>query len=242
MGGQVSQLKEKELEEKYGVIASIHFGTKHMGYAYMFTKQEFGSEVYKPQQLEMKKENTCIMLKKYSNGNFKLVSFGNEAMDELINLESQENDDFYFFRLFKTDIVAKDKTLFVKDYKKREVDAHIGFSKVYEFVQSKILEHLKKSVNGAERIQADDILWVIAVPSTWDHQYRDFIRKAAEESYHNMVIVLESEAASMYIRNKPVSLKQEKIEPFKDGQCYMLVDIGAGTSDICTHKFLKVGI
>ncbi|KAH3788198.1 hypothetical protein DPMN_166331 [Dreissena polymorpha] len=96
-------------------------------------------------------------------------------------------------------------------------------------------------MKDAQTLSADDIFWVIAIPFTWGHQYRDFIRKAAEESYHNMVIVLESEAAFMYVRNKPVCFKQEKIEPFKAGQFYMLVDIGAGTSDICTHKVLPDG-
>ncbi|KAH3788197.1 hypothetical protein DPMN_166330 [Dreissena polymorpha] len=78
----------------------------------------------------MKKEHTCVMLKKDSSGTFELVSFGNEAMNDFMKLAQHKNDDFFFFRLFKTDIVAKDKLLYVKDNKQRDVEAQVVFSKV----------------------------------------------------------------------------------------------------------------
>ncbi|KAH3778785.1 heat shock 70 kDa protein 12A-like isoform X2 [Dreissena polymorpha] len=246
MGGEESKLKEKKKAETCKVIASIDFGTRYTGYAFMFRSKASNVEIYKPQRTDMKREHTCIMLIKKSTGKFEFVSFGTKAMDKFIEMEKEGNDDFFFFRLFKTDIMLakeKEKSLFVKDYQGREVDAQVVFSYVYGFVQSKTLDFLKKSVKEGERLQDDDILWVITIPATWGLMYRDFIRKAAEKSYHNIEIVLEPEAASMYIRNKPMvcSFNGKKIEPFKNGQCYILVDIGAGTTDICTHKVLPDG-
>ncbi|KAH3769184.1 hypothetical protein DPMN_170432 [Dreissena polymorpha] len=69
-----------------------------------------------------------------------------------------------------------------------------------------------------------------------------FIRKVAEKRYHKIKIVLEPEASSMYIRNKPLHFTEGMhIEPFRPGQCYIRVDIGAGTSDICAHKVTEDG-
>ncbi|KAH3769190.1 hypothetical protein DPMN_170438 [Dreissena polymorpha] len=75
-----------------------------------------------------------------------------------------------------------------------------------------------------------------------------FIRKVAEKRYHKIKIVLEPEASSMFLRDNPFHFTERMhIEPFRPGQCHILVDIGAGTSDKVTEdgnliEILSAGI
>ncbi|WAR12908.1 HS12A-like protein [Mya arenaria] len=59
---------------------------------------------------------------------------------------------------------------------------------------------------------------------------------------NNIRLVTEPEAASMYIRDMCIQTKGNKnITPLEPGAKYFLVDIGAGTVDLCVHEVLKKG-
>ncbi|XP_052232037.1 heat shock 70 kDa protein 12A-like isoform X1 [Dreissena polymorpha] len=167
MGGTSSKVDINNRDEDIRVIASIDFGTRYTGYAFILKDGKETKYIYRPNHSETKSERTCILLR--DNDNAEFVAFGNNAMD-------------------------------IFDRK-----------------------------NLSEKPTGSDL-------------FKMFIRKVAEKRYHKIKIVLEPEAASMYIRNKPLHFTERMhIEPFRPGQCYILVDIGAGTSDICAHKVTEDG-
>ncbi|CAM6124258.1 unnamed protein product [Calypogeia fissa] len=87
-----------------------------------------------------------------------------------------------------------------------------------------------------------NIQWCITIPALWEEYQRQVMEDSAElaglvqgpsctdatASLHDLILVLEPEAASIYCHN---TLKSLEI-----GHTFVVVDLGGGTTDLVTHK------
>lgn len=201
MGGHVSKVEDSKREEDTRVIASIDFGTRYTGYAFIFRDSKGNPDIYRPNRYVTKCEQTCILLRNTDDAEF--VAFGNDALDKFDREQPSEKHKYHFFRLFKTDLCLKDNELIVRDHMGRDFNANRLFSKAYEYFPSEVKGCLSRSVKGGHDIKNEDIVWVITIPAPGSDVFKSFIRNVAEQRYNQIKIVLEPEAASMYIRNKP---------------------------------------
>ncbi|XP_006820024.1 heat shock 70 kDa protein 12A-like, partial [Saccoglossus kowalevskii] len=134
------------------------------------------------------------------------------------------------------------------------------FSHALRFFKEHALQELNDQLE--DRIENEDIRWVITVPAIWKQPAKQFMREAAYKAGisskafpEQLLIALEPEAASIYIRK----MKLHEIIPdennrlshyrsgcrlsigpinvdFMHGTKYMVVDCGGGTVDITVHE------
>ncbi|XP_033724910.1 heat shock 70 kDa protein 12B-like [Pecten maximus] len=192
------------------------------------------------------KSSTCVLFKPDET----FHSFGYEAEDHYNDLAmDDDHKGWFFFRRFKmdlyTDHVDRNKMLQTEDGKK------MSAIKVISAVISYLKSHLTKTVkDSAFDISDGDIRWVVTVPAIWSDPAKQMMREAAEQAGiagNQLLLALEPEAASMLCKHMPVSKlvdgdRGDKIETFRAGCKYMVVDAGGGTIDITVHEVLKGGL
>ncbi|XP_033725847.1 heat shock 70 kDa protein 12B-like [Pecten maximus] len=241
------------LKDKYLLVAAIDFGTTYTGYAYS-SRHEFNTDPLKINLMTWNagsaglvslKSSTCVLFKPDET----FHSFGYEAEDQYNELAmDDDHKDWFFFRRFKmelyTDHVDRNKMLQTEDGKK------MSAIKVISAVISYLKSHLTKTVkDSAIDISDKDIRWVVTVPAIWSDPAKQMMREAAEQAgiaRNQLLLVLEPEAASILCKHMPVSKlvdgdREDKIESFRVGCKYMVVDAGGGTIDITVHEVIKGG-
>jgi len=108
-------------------------------------------------------------------------------------------------------------------------------------------QHLIDSINQrnpANKVNVNNIQWVLTVPAIWNDAAKLFMREAATKtgiSGDNLVIALEPECASIYCQTIPVDKLPQLVNMNAIGVKYMVVDIGGGTVDITFHERLQNG-
>jgi len=98
--------------------------------------------------------------------------------------------------------------------------------------------------NAADKVNVNNIQWVLTVPAIWSDAAKHFMREAATKAgikSDNLVIALEPECASIYCQTLPVDQLPQQINMNAVGVKYMVVDIGGGTVDITFHERLANG-
>ncbi|XP_052791919.1 heat shock 70 kDa protein 12B-like [Mya arenaria] len=147
------------------------------------------------------------------------------------------------FRKFKMILYQNtklDEKTTVQDLtKKKEMPALKIFSLSLKYLKDHALDNL-----NLERlcITEQDITFVVTVPAIWDDRARMFMREAAVEAgipRNQLVMALESEAASVWCQRVPVAMDKSAFT--QDNSRYMVVDLGGGTADITVHQKLRTG-
>ncbi|XP_052818333.1 heat shock 70 kDa protein 12A-like [Mya arenaria] len=230
-------------EKKFPVVASIDFGTCFTGYAFKIRDNDDAKPSY-ANELEKKNELTCILF----GADKKFDSYGRDALHKYSRLSPAERDKAYFYRNFKTSLNVEDKHLKLADTPSRHaIDPLCVFKGALDYLKRCVLNRVNEVIKpgfGAPIIEGD-VMWVITFPTAWNDSYRAFMRKSAMDAgmnFNNIRLVTEPEAASMYIRERCIETKgNNAIEPLEPGAKYFLVDLGAGTVDLCVHQILEDG-
>ncbi|WAR12890.1 HS12A-like protein [Mya arenaria] len=196
-------------------------------------------------ELEKKHEITCILFDADKN----FDRYGRDALHKYSRSPPAERDQVYFYRNFKTSLTVEDKHLKLTDTASRhDIDPLCVFKGALDYLKRCVIKRVNEVIAnpgaGAPIIE-DDIMWVITFPSAWNDSFKDFMRKSAMDAgmnVNNIRLVTEPEAASMYIRDRCIETKgNNAIEPLEPGAKYFLVDLGAGTVDLCVHEILVDG-
>ncbi|XP_052818334.1 heat shock 70 kDa protein 12A-like [Mya arenaria] len=231
-------------EKKFPVIASIDFGTCFTGYTFKIRDNDDAKPSY-ANELEKKHELTCILF----DADKKFDSYGRDALQKYIRLSPADRDNVYFYRNFKTSLTVEDKNLKLADTASRHaIDPLCVFKGALDYLKKCVIKRVNEVIAnpgaGAPIIEGD-VMWVITFPTAWNDSYRAFMRKSATDAgmnVNNIRLVTEPEAASMYIRDMCIKTKGNKdIKPLEQGAKYFLVDLGAGTVDLCVHEILEDG-
>ncbi|XP_052815856.1 heat shock 70 kDa protein 12A-like [Mya arenaria] len=176
-------------------------------------------------------------------------SYGKDALQKYTRLSPAERDKVYFYRNFKTSLTVEGKHLKLADTASRHaIDPLCVFKGALDYLKRCVIKRVNEVISnpgaGAPIIEGD-VMWVITFPTAWNDSYRAFMRESAMNAgmnVNNIRLVTEPEAASMYIRDMCIQTKGNKnITPLEPGAKYFLVDIGAGTVDLCVHEVLKKG-
>ncbi|XP_052791901.1 uncharacterized protein LOC128226043 [Mya arenaria] len=221
---------------------AIDFGTTYSGYAYSFKDKpdKISTNQRWAKHLTSLKTPTVLLL----NQSKEFDSFGYEAEERYADLLLDESDEgWMLFRKFKMILYQNtklDEKTTVQDLtKKKEMPALKIFSLSLKYLKDHALDNL-----NLERlcITEQDITFVVTVPAIWDDRARMFMREAAVEAgipRNQLVMALESEAASVWCQRVPVAMDKSAFT--QDNSRYMVVDLGGGTADITVHQKLRTG-
>jgi len=210
------------------VIVGIDFGSSGSGFAYAFKDNE--KEIingYIPRANAIDKVPSEIILDK----NKETLRFGAECKDFIRKNNLKE---CLYFKEIKMNLYEK----------KTEIQANNSEKKLpLKLVIQRVLEQLKdleiKDIKTKHpNINNNNIKWVVTIPAIWEEFEKNIMMEACikaglikEEDDKSLFFALEPEAASYYcIENK--SLDKNLM---REGDCYIICDLGGGTGDIVTH-------
>lgn len=242
-----------DLRDDFQLVVAIDFGTTFTGYAYS-TRHEFKAD---PLQIHLmnwnagsaglvsQKAPTCVLFKPDQS----FDSFGFEAEDNYNELAlDDKHGAWFFFRRFKMELykdhLDRNKTLKTEDGKEMKA------IKVVSSIISYLKDHMRKTIKDrAIDIRETEIRWVVTVPAIWSDPAKQMMREAAETAGiagNQLLIALEPEAASMLCKHMPGSLllsgdRADKLESFRVGCRYMVLDAGGGIIDITVHEVASGG-
>ncbi|ETO32479.1 hypothetical protein RFI_04638, partial [Reticulomyxa filosa] len=104
----------------------------------------------------------------------------------------------------------------------------------------KALQYLE---NNKIDMREDKIQWVITVPAIWSEEAKGMMKQWAHQAGvwspsvpNQLLIALEPECASICMMFEMQDNKSG-VE-FKTGDCYMMMDLGAGTADMVCHEII----
>ncbi|ETO20106.1 hypothetical protein RFI_17108 [Reticulomyxa filosa] len=92
-------------------------------------------------------------------------------------------------------------------------------------------------------VDEEKIQWVITVPAIWSEEAKGLMKRWAKQASlwspsipNQLMIALEPECASMCVM---LEMKDNlNTTQFKTGDCYMMMDLGAGTADMVCHEII----
>ncbi|ETO09859.1 hypothetical protein RFI_27519 [Reticulomyxa filosa] len=116
-----------------------------------------------------------------------------------------------------------------------KVKADIIFVGTLQWCKEEVMEYSKNMKLG---IQEKDIQWVLTVPAIWDEKAKGLMKQWAQQANlwspsipDQLIIALEPECASIAMM---LEIKDTQNE-LQTGDCYMVMDLGAGTADMVCH-------
>ncbi|CAF1182650.1 unnamed protein product [Adineta steineri] len=191
------------------VVVAIDFGTTFSGYAFAFTRDIDSILMMRkvdgndPGVINQKTPTTILL-----TPNLEFHSFGFFARDFFHDLDPDEAKRWLYFEKFKMHLhYTQDlntQTL-IPASNGRKVPALTIFTYALQYFKEHALREL--SDQSGTRFVNEDVRWVITVPAIWKQSAKQFMREAAyqagiasREFPEQLLIALEPEAASIYIR------------------------------------------
>ena len=206
----------------------IDFGSSGSGYSYSFDNEKIINHIEIPGAKTNCKVPTEIIL----DDKGKELCFGEGCSKYLQDNSLEEGHLFKHIKmnLYKNNLKIKAE--------------NTGRSFPIVIVIQKVLESLKKSaiaqIRGSRpEIDESNIKWTVTVPAIWEEKQKNIMLEACknaglinEKTDLSVFLTLEPEAASLYC------LRKGEIDPnfIKDGDYYIVCDLGGGTGDIVTHR------
>ena len=213
----------------YEVVVGIDFGSSGTGFAYSYfdkTKiihgQIYGASVdYKVQ--------TEIIL----DDNNYTIQFGADCVKFL---KEKGLNTGHYFKGIKMELYENKSTIIAKNSGK-ELPLKLVIQKVLEKIKEIAIKEISKNRPYLNN-QPEKIKWVVTVPAIWDEHQKSIMMEACigaglinDNTDKSLFFALEPEAASLYCSiNKEIDR-----ECFKEGEYYIVCDLGGGTGDIVAH-------
>lgn len=230
------------------VVVAIDFGTTFCGAAFS-TKASFESNPLRVENIQLDKQKayhktqTSVL---FDDKGF--VAFGGQAERKYKNLSLKgQAENSFFFRNFKMQLHSENlsKSMKIRTIDSKEMSCIIVIAACIEHIKEKAKERIKQM---NERIEDNDIHWVITVPAIWSEHARQFMIKAAEKTgieTDNLSLALEPECAAVYCQHgelvKDEGKRNSALRSFRPGSKFMVVDLGGGTVDITVSEVLESG-
>ena len=213
---------------QYEVVVGIDFGSSGSGYSYSFYNENDinHGEIFQA-NVDNKVPTEIILDDDYS-----ILQFGATCQQYL---KEKSYKTGHYFKNIKMHLYEK-KTKIQSSNTERLFPLVIVISKVLEKLKELCLEQLLKLRNN---INEENIKWVVTVPAIWEDFQKGIMMEASIKSGlvnnntdKSLFFALEPEAASLYCsRNKDINQNY-----LKEGNYYIICDLGGGTGDIVTHK------
>lgn len=213
---------------QYEVVVGIDFGSSGSGYSFSFNNENDinHGEIFQA-NVDNKVPTEIILDDDYS-----ILQFGATCQQYL---KEKTYKTGHYFKNIKMHLYEK-KTYIQSSNTERSFPLVIVISKVLEKLKELCLEQLSK-LKG--HINEETIKWVVTVPAIWEDFQKGIMMEASIKSGlvnnntdRSLFFALEPEAASLYCsRNKDINQNY-----LKEGNYYIICDLGGGTGDIVTHK------
>ena len=209
-------------------IIGIDFGSSGSGFAYAFKDNE--NEIIHGSIYGANVDNkvpTEIILDDNNN----TLKFGVECID---CIKSKGLKAGHYFKEIKMNLYEKKTEIQAKNSEKI-LPLKLVIQRVLEKLKELAINQIKGNRNY---IQNNNIKYVVTVPAIWEEFQKSIMMEACinaglikEEDDKSLFFALEPEAASYYcLKNK--SIDQNLM---KEGEYYIICDLGGGTGDIVTH-------
>ena len=245
-------IEEEEEKSKFHACVGIDFGTDGTAYSYCQLKGD--EKVFYSQSWDGKskaagyKTRTDVLLKQVDDGDYEVVMFGNDAERMYIAADGKSTEGLLFFSRFKMNLYddTGDSTFEIKDKLtatksttadgKVMIDSEIVITKSLEYIKGIVLKELEKNIAVSN---PDLVQWVVTVPAIWSDKAKGVMRNcavkaglcSADDTDRQLEIAFEPDCGSLSARNCA--------EPaLKEGDSYLLLDLGGGTADISAHRIL----
>ena len=211
------------------VVVGIDFGSSGTGFAYSYFDknkiihgQIYGASVdYKVQ--------TEIIL---DDQNY-VIQFGADCVKFL---KEKGLSTGHYFKGIKMELYDNKSTIIAKNSGK-ELPLKLVIQKALEKIKEIAINEISKN-RPYLRQQTEKIKWVVTVPAIWNEHQKSIMMESCvgaglvnEKTDKSLFFALEPEAASLYCSmNKEIDRKY-----FKEGDYYIVCDLGGGTGDIVAH-------
>ena len=210
------------------VVVGIDFGSSGSGFAYAFNDNKdeiIHGKIYGANVDD--KVPTAIIL----DDNNDTVKFGKECLDYIKKKGIKAG---HYFKEIKMNLYDKKKEIQSKNSGKI-LPLTLVIQRVLEKLRDLAIGEIKKN---RPKIQNNNIKYVVTVPAIWEEFQKNIMMEASinaglikEEDDKSLFFALEPEAASYYCLNNK-SIDQNSM---KEGDYYIVCDLGGGTGDIVTH-------
>ncbi|KAI0983717.1 hypothetical protein GJ496_003540 [Pomphorhynchus laevis] len=235
-------------------VVAIDFGTTYSGYAFALTRQPDCIHVMRkwdggdPGIINQKTPTTLLL-----TPSEEFHSFGFYARDFYHDLEPIQARQWYYFEKFKMHL-HHTQELTIRTMLTASNGKKVNALKVFTYALAYFKDYAMKELNEqtGSKLTDEDLKWVITVPAIWRQPAKAFMRQAAYmagiasvNKPEQLIIALEPEAASIYIRQlKSNQLLFADSSPHDINEIllmskivrYMVVDCGGGTVDITVHE------
>ena len=213
----------------YEVVVGIDFGSSGTGFAYSYLDknkiihgQIYGASVdYKvPTEIILDDQNYVLQ-------------FGADCTKYL---KEKGLETGHYFKGIKMELYENKSTIVAKNSGK-ELPLKLVIQKVLEKIKEIAINEISKNRPYLEKEQ-EKIKWVVTVPAIWNEKQKSIMMESCvgaglvnENTDKSLFFALEPEAASLYCSiNKEIDRKY-----FKEGDYYIVCDLGGGTGDIVAH-------
>ena len=214
------EIAEAERNSSWRVVVAIDFGTTYSGYAFSFTRHP--SRIYvmrRWQQGDPGQRDSKIPTALLLQPNGKFHSFGFDARNKYHSLDHDQARHWLYFENFKTLLygaaqkqsMALNENTQISALNGRQVPAIVVFAFAMRFFRQHALAEINAMVEAKQHeppVDQHSIRWVVTVPAIWSPTAKQFMRQAAyaaglgsEERPEELIIALEPEAASVFIRS-----------------------------------------
>ena len=209
------------------VIVGIDFGSSGSGFAYAFSDNKdeiIHGKIYGANVDD--KVPTSIILDDNNN----TVKFGKECLDYM---KKKGLEAGHYFKEIKMNLYDK-KTEIQSKNSGKILPLTLVIQRVLEKLRDLAIAEIKKNRPNEQ----NNIKYVVTVPAIWEEFQKNIMMEACinaglirEEDDKSLFFALEPEAASYYCLNNK-SIEQNSM---KEGDYYIICDLGGGTGDIVTH-------
>ena len=133
-------------------------------------------------------------------------------------------------------LYEKKRTIIAKN-SGQELPLKLVIQKVLEKIKEIAIKEISKNRPYLEK-ETEKIKWVVTVPAIWDEHQKSIMMESCigaglinPNTDKSLFFALEPEAASLYCSiNKEIDINY-----FKNGEYYIVCDLGGGTGDIVAH-------
>ena len=209
------------------VVVGIDFGSSGSGFAYAFkdNEDEIIHGMIQGANVDNKVPTEIIL----DDNNYTLT-FGRECIEFL---KTKGTKAGHYFKEIKMNLYGKKTEIQAKNSDKI-LPLALVIQRVLEKLKDLAIAEIKKNCPIAQ----NNIKYVVTVPAIWEDFQKNIMMEACinaglikEEDDKSLFFALEPEAASYYcLKNK--SIDQNLM---KEGNYYIVCDLGGGTGDIVTH-------
>ena len=211
----------------YEVVVGIDFGSSGSGYAYSFyNKDDINHGIIFGANVDNKVPTEIIL----DDKNF-IIQFGAECKHYL---KEKGINIGHYFKDIKIQLYNKNKFIKAKNSGK-ELPLKLVIQKILEKLKELAINEIKSK---KPLISESKIKWVVTVPAIWGENEKGVMMDACMEAGlidqntdKSLFFSLEPEAASLYCLNNGNIDKTF----FKEGEYYIICDLGGGTGDIVAH-------